>query len=265
MWAATLILGLIFPPSLFATIPLWGLWFLIGMSKQKRNEAFLDLMRQEEVAKKTVYDAYVQAGGEALSSESNGLAALSRAAQGYSQFVIGDKDSGYKVNKKAIKEFNRKALEARLARQIREAGEEATKAEEAKALAKKQEIHQGLRKKAFEKVEFYCESPAELEFLKAVIQEFGLTIGENEFAADGIHLKNQVQINGYRVDFLFNSKFIVEIDGHEYHSGRENATRDAHRDGSLRSAGYRILRIPAYRVFHSPSSAVADVRDFLEL
>jgi len=62
---------------------------------------------------------------------------------------------------------------------------------------------------------------------------------------------------------LFNDKVVVEIDGHEFHSGRANADRDARRDAKLRSLGYRLLRIPAYRVHHNPSAAVSDIQDFL--
>ena len=42
-----------------------------------------------------------------------------------------------------------------------------------------------------------------------------------------------------------------------------NADRDARRDAKLRSLGYRLLRIPAYRVHHNPSAAVSDIQDFL--
>lgn len=105
-----------------------------------------------------------------------------------------------------------------------------------------------------------CESPAEEQFLVAAVTEFQLEPSGAKLVG-GCVLEMQKEIGRARADFLFNGRYVVEVDGREFHSGRDNANRDAARDAKLRQQGFRVLRIPAYRVFHAPEAAMADVRD----
>ena len=64
---------------------------------------------------------------------------------------------------------------------------------------------------------------------------------------------------GITVDFYFAAlRFAFEIDG-QIHAAREK--EDELRDVRLRTAGFKVVRIPASRVLKSPS----DVADFIRL
>jgi len=108
-----------------------------------------------------------------------------------------------------------------------------------------------------------CQSPAEVAFLRAAIKHFALRpIGD--VLGGEIILRLQHKVGPIHVDFLVNNELVVEIDGHAYHSSRDASVRDGRRDGHLRTAGYRVQRIPAYKVFNNPDAAIADVRERIE-
>lgn len=112
-------------------------------------------------------------------------------------------------------------------------------------------------------VEEHCESPAEIAFLRAMIEDFKLSPQNGSLVADGVRLDFQVKEGRYRVDFLANEWLVVEIDGAAYHSSPEAKARDRLRDRYFESLGYSVLRIPAKLVFQSPSLAVGKVRTAL--
>ncbi len=104
-----------------------------------------------------------------------------------------------------------------------------------------------------------CESPAEIEFLKAVISSYQLVPKEGILRGGGLELQQQVRVGHYRVDFLANKRLVVEIDGAAYHSSPEAIDKDRIRDLFLRDNGYEVLRIPATTVFRTPGLAVKQV------
>lgn len=58
----------------------------------------------------------------------------------------------------------------------------------------------------------------------------------------GLHVRKQVPIGSYVVDFAIQSrKLIVEVDG-EHHFEAAQMARDEKRDAWFRQAGYRVLR-----------------------
>lgn len=105
-----------------------------------------------------------------------------------------------------------------------------------------------------------CESPAETDFLIAMISSYQLLPDRETLKGGGLELKLQVPIYRYRVDFLANEYLVVEIDGAAYHSSPEAVEKDRIRDAFLTHKGYAVLRIPAKVVFNSPSEAVERVR-----
>lgn len=59
--------------------------------------------------------------------------------------------------------------------------------------------------------------------------------------------RRQVKIPSVgRVDFVFGDRLVVEIDGYEFHSSRDDFESDRRRDALLSSLGYRVLRF-SYR------------------
>ncbi|MCO6048940.1 DUF559 domain-containing protein [Mesorhizobium sp. RP14(2022)] len=58
----------------------------------------------------------------------------------------------------------------------------------------------------------------------------------------GIHVRKQVPIGSYVVDFAIHDlKLVIEVDG-QHHQLPERQARDAERDGWLNAQGYRVLR-----------------------
>lgn len=75
----------------------------------------------------------------------------------------------------------------------------------------------------------------------------------------GVEFRRQVPLLGrYIADFLAREAgLVVEVDG-GWHGTRRHA--DARRDGALRRAGYRVLRLPAALVERDVEAAVRLVR-----
>lgn len=106
-----------------------------------------------------------------------------------------------------------------------------------------------------------CESPAEVAFFEALVDHFYLAPHRGRLAGGGITVDLQKLISSMRVDFLVNERLVVEVDGAAYHSTPKAIRNDARRDERLGRLGYKVLRIPAKRVFQTPERAVQDVVD----
>lgn len=106
-------------------------------------------------------------------------------------------------------------------------------------------------------VQDQSESPAETDFLNAMIKAYNLAPAHGELAGSGLRLRSQVKIAKYRIDFLVDGRLIVEIDGAVWHSSKEAVERDRIRDRGLKDRGYTVLRIPAKVALYYPDDAVA--------
>jgi len=74
----------------------------------------------------------------------------------------------------------------------------------------------------------------------------------------------QKQIGPYRVDFLVDSRLIVEIDGYLYHrASRQQVINDYKRDRYLTAQGYAVMRFSGYEVWDDAWACVAEVKAFL--
>ena len=66
----------------------------------------------------------------------------------------------------------------------------------------------------------------------------------------GLNPRCQVMIVGVgRVDFMFGTRLIVEVDGWAYHSDPEQFEKDRRRDARLSIRGYRVLRFSYKQIF----------------
>jgi len=66
----------------------------------------------------------------------------------------------------------------------------------------------------------------------------------------------------YRVDFILkDARLIIELDGHEYHSTKEQLERDAVRQRYLTRAGYTVIRFTGREINRNAVSCVAEVRE----
>lgn len=114
-------------------------------------------------------------------------------------------------------------------------------------------------------VEEHCESPAEIAFLRAMIEAHAMRPEAGSLVANGLRLDFQVEEGRYRTDFLVNRWLVVEIDGAAYHSSPEAKARDQARDRYFEGLGYTVLRLPAKLVFQTPNEAVKAVNSALAL
>jgi very-short-patch-repair endonuclease len=64
-----------------------------------------------------------------------------------------------------------------------------------------------------------------------------------QLLAMGVELRQQVPMSGVgRIDFLIGDGLVVEADGAEFHTGRDDFEEDRRRDAVLAARGYRVLR-----------------------
>lgn len=65
----------------------------------------------------------------------------------------------------------------------------------------------------------------------------------------------------FRVDFILkDARLIIELDGHEYHSTKEQLEKDAVRQRYLTRAGYAVIRFTGREINRNPADCVAEVR-----
>lgn len=105
-----------------------------------------------------------------------------------------------------------------------------------------------------------CESPAEEQFLRAMVTEFDLKPSKGKLISPTLTLEIQVKFANYRFDFLANGNQVIEVDGATYHSSPEQLERDRIRDEYSIQSGYKVLRIPASIVFKAPDETLRRVK-----
>lgn len=101
-----------------------------------------------------------------------------------------------------------------------------------------------------------CESPVEVQYLKAIRQHRVLD-----------RFKPAVQVDGgrFRIDFADNcSQVGIEIDGHEWHSSKEQFVKDRARQRYLEQMGWRLLRFAGAEVFHDADKCALQTIDWLQ-
>lgn len=108
-----------------------------------------------------------------------------------------------------------------------------------------------------------CESPAEEQFLEALIAEYSLLPDYGVLRSPQLVCEMQFKFNHYRFDFLMNGRLVVEIDGATYHSSPEAVERDRIRDEYSLDNKFTVLRIPASIVFKQPKTAISRVKTAL--
>ncbi|WOD41196.1 endonuclease domain-containing protein [Nodosilinea sp. E11] len=78
-------------------------------------------------------------------------------------------------------------------------------------------------------------------------------------------LEYEQYIGEYRVDFLVKEKkFVIEIDGHDYHKTKEQRTRDCLRQRKLNLYGYYVIRFTGTEVYRNVGSCVRETLDLLK-
>ena len=117
--------------------------------------------------------------------------------------------------------------------------------------------------------QFYCTeccSPIEMIFKFA----YDILQFENPSCFDGIDCWCQYEIETenkkYISDFLLfpyalfenNIEMIIECDGHEFHSTKQQIEKDNKRDMDLKKAGYEVVHFSGSQIFKEPFKCVMD-------
>lgn len=77
--------------------------------------------------------------------------------------------------------------------------------------------------------------------------------------------RRQIQIAGVgRVDFLFGTRLVIEIDGAEFHADVDHFEADRRRDALLSTLGFRVLRFSYRQVMFDWPAVERAVRAALE-
>lgn len=74
----------------------------------------------------------------------------------------------------------------------------------------------------------------------------------------GVVVRQQVLLDGRRVDALIARRLVVQLDGFAHHSDPASRRRDIEADARLRLRGYTVLRFDYHQVFFMPD-LVADI------
>lgn len=108
-----------------------------------------------------------------------------------------------------------------------------------------------------------CKSPIEKIFF------FTWDLVTTRYFYDGIYVYPQYEINvnnkQFFADFMIFSenykndvKIIVECDGYDYHSSKEQIKKDNERDIILKTAGYDVVRFTGSQIFNDPIKCVEE-------
>lgn len=68
----------------------------------------------------------------------------------------------------------------------------------------------------------------------------------------GLEVRQQVIIDGHRVDALIGDRLVVQLDGFEFHSSAKDRRRDLRQDARLALLGYTVLRFDYQQVMFDP-------------
>jgi len=94
-------------------------------------------------------------------------------------------------------------------------------------------------------------------------KEFSKELGDLADAIESEHWFGDQEKHGrFRVDFILkDARLIIELDGYDYHSTKEQLEKDAIRQRYLSRAGYTVIRFTGREINRNPKSCVSEVRE----
>lgn len=122
-----------------------------------------------------------------------------------------------------------------------------------------------------------CESPIE-QLLAAAIYEIGLYRIHKYNPFIDFCIANQQELimesgNKYRVDFYIivryenqepiNKYLVIECDGYEYHSTKEQIKKDNERQRELQKNGYEVIRFSGSEIYKNPYACANEILDII--
>ncbi|MFK4760655.1 endonuclease domain-containing protein [Microbacterium sp. ZW T5_45] len=114
------------------------------------------------------------------------------------------------------------------------------------------------------RIDWRGERVAQVARSASSLSESGL---ETEFlvlmAEIGVTVRQQVMIDGHRVDALIGDRLVIQLDGFAHHSDAAARRRDIEADARLRLRGYIVLRFDYGQLFFHPRYVQETVRTAL--
>jgi very-short-patch-repair endonuclease len=85
------------------------------------------------------------------------------------------------------------------------------------------------------------------------------------FESAGLDFQRQARIEGVgRVDFLIGGRLIVEVNGYQFHSSREDWRKDMARLNAAQLLGYGTLSYAPEQVWNTPGQVLAEIHQMLQ-
>lgn len=96
--------------------------------------------------------------------------------------------------------------------------------------------------------------------------EFSKELGELADRIEAEHwFGDHVKSHRFRVDFLLkDARLIIELDGHQYHSTKEQLEKDAIRQRYLTRAGFTVIRFTGREINRNVAKCVEEVREIYQ-
>jgi len=94
-------------------------------------------------------------------------------------------------------------------------------------------------------------------------KQFAAELGDLADQIESEHWFGDAEKHGrYRVDFILkDARLIIELDGHAYHSTKEQLEKDAIRQRYLTRAGYSVIRFTGREINRDPAACVHELRE----
>ena len=80
---------------------------------------------------------------------------------------------------------------------------------------------------------------------------------------DKKELKPQAGIGRYRADFLYDNRYVIEIDGKSFHEGEDNRRKDYERERYLLQKGYKVIRFTGGEVMRNAYQCITQMMEVI--
>lgn len=110
--------------------------------------------------------------------------------------------------------------------------------------------------RALERIQWRSQTASHLAHSASGLSDSGLETRQLELVRDvagpaGVSIRQQVPVDGHRVDLLVGRRLVVQADGFAHHRAAERR-RDLRADARLVTLGYRVLRFDFVQLFLHP-------------
>ncbi|MBR5273577.1 MAG: DUF559 domain-containing protein [Clostridia bacterium] len=100
------------------------------------------------------------------------------------------------------------------------------------------------------------------QYMDFEVQEH-IRVGKKEYIADFVVYSRTDRIKGrFKLKHL-KRPLIIELDGKEFHSSKEQMNYDYERENALKLAGYDVIRFTGSQVYNNPQKCIDDTFEYV--